>query len=125
MCCAYDHYFDIYASVYPTFKKTYQGAIHFARKQCLNNFHRVHIFLIPFDEEACIDDSDHCVMENRIITVYEPLTAAAMVIQKWWKCIYQKRVDAANIIKEAVREAIANPNTQLCRNRLLREFNGM
>ena len=44
------------------------------------------------------------------------------LVQKQWKMIYQNRVKCANIIKKTAREAIANPNTQLCKNRLLHEF---
>jgi len=48
-----------------------------------------------------------------------------ILIQNWWRKIYNNRIKNANIIKKAIREAIANPNTQLCKNRLLHEFNGM
>ena len=47
------------------------------------------------------------------------------LIQKRWKSIYQNKVNCANIIKNTIRKAIANPYTQLCQNRLLHEFNNM
>jgi hypothetical protein len=57
--------------------------------------------------------------------VYDKKTAAAMKIQKMWRPIYNKRIVAAFIIKKRMRHAIADPSTQMCRNRLLREFNEM
>ena len=48
-----------------------------------------------------------------------------MIIQRKWRTIYNTRFAAAVIIRKRMKQAIANPYTQLCRNRLKREFNQM
>ena len=70
----------------------------------------VKIFKIPLEGEVVIE------------TVYDIQTTAAMIIQRKWKPIYNRRFVAAVIIKKHARRAISNPYTQLCRNRLMREF---
>ena len=50
------------------------------------------------------------------------LNKSLIKIQQRWKEIYNKRVKSINLIKRKYKIAIANPYTQLCRNRLIREF---
>jgi len=88
----------------------------------------VKIFELPFGTHVVIDDSDHTyahyeMYQNHLETVYDPATTAAMIIQKRWRVIYNKRFVSAVIIKRELRKAIANPYTELCKRRLLREFN--
>ena len=90
----------------------------------------VKIFELPFGMHVVIDDSDHDyghyeMYQNHLETVYDPQTTAAMLIQKRWREIYNRRFVAAVIIKRELRKAIANPYTQLCKRRLVREFNEM
>jgi len=47
------------------------------------------------------------------------------LVQQRWRKIYNVRVNSANFIKYHARQAIANPNTQLCQNRLHHEFHDM
>lgn len=81
-----------------------------------------YIFSIPFTLHNYVTISlDDCVIE----TVYDPETVAAMKIQKWWHAIYINRLISAFVIRKHVHRALANPGTQLGRDRLLREFRGM
>ena len=85
------------------------------------------IFELPFDQDVVIDDSDpdypHWEMyRNHVDTIYDPKTTAAMLIQKYWRIIYYKRFVAAVVIKRHLKFAIANPYTELCKRRLMREF---
>ena len=81
----------------------------------------IKIFKIPFGEQ--LDIHHYELYQQCIETVYDPKTTAAMIIQKIWKSIYNRRFVASVIIKKHVRKAISNPYTQLCKNRLIREFN--
>ena len=88
------------------------------------------IFELPYGIHVVIDDTDaeygHYEMyQNHIETVYDPETTAAMIIQKHWRMVYNRRFVAAVIIKRELRKAIANPYTELCKRRLLREFSEM
>ena len=91
----------------------------------------VKIFEIPYGENIAVNDWDTEDIENlelyqyHIEDVYDSQTIAAFIIQKWWRKIYNKRLLAATIIKKRLRKAIANPYTELCRRRLLREFSEM
>jgi len=125
---------NVYTRDLPIFFYYYKQALKYAYKNAviksrgnLNPFiyYNVKIFKIPFKYHVCLNAYDANFYENHIKTVYDPKTTKVMLIQKRWRLIYQKRVDSANIIKDAVREAIANPNTQLCKNRLFHEFHNM
>ena len=132
MCLRYKSE-NSYTRDLPIFFTTYKQALMYAHKNAYIKsrngvqfvFYKVKIFKIPFRSHVCLNETDDAFYENLIETIYDPKTTKVMLIQKRWRTIYQKRVDAANIIKEAVREAIANPGTQLCINRLLHEFNEM
>lgn len=82
----------------------------------------VKIFKIPFNTDVCVNDYGG---ENYIKTVYDPKTTKVMLIQKQWRKIYNTRWVSAWIIKHHIRRAMANPNTQLCKNRLHHEFYDM
>ena len=55
-------------------------------------------------------------------TVYDDVTLAAMKIQKAWRKRFTNRLIAAFVIRKHIKRALANPSTQMCKNRLLREF---
>ena len=80
----------------------------------------VKIFKIPFNQFVNLDPE-----MNYEYIIHDPLTMAVLLIQARWREIYNRRFVAAVIIKKNLRRAIANPNTQLCQNRLIREFNNM
>jgi hypothetical protein len=48
---------------------------------------------------------------------------AVETIQRRFRVYLKKRIDAVVFLQCALRKAIANPYTQLCRKRLMREFN--
>ena len=126
---------------FPTFFNCYDLAIQFGMKEANiittygDNFTsiftpkmtilNVQIFKIPFNQFACLDPEINYkyYMKNHITTVHDPLTTAILLVQKCWRKIYNRRFVAAVIIKRNIRRSIANPSTQLCRNRLMREFN--
>ena len=87
------------------------------------------IFEIPFETEVVVTHDvgyeNYELYDQCIDTVYGPHTTAAMIIQKRWRRIYNTRFASAAIIKKHLKRAISNPYTQLCRKRLLREFNEM
>jgi len=85
------------------------------------------IFELPYGQHVIIDDDDpnyghYELYQSHIETVYDPVTTAAMLIQKCWRVVYHRRFVAAVIIKRELRKAIANPYTEICKRRLLREF---
>ena len=119
---------QMYSKDLPIFFKFYNQAKKYANKNAIikfNTHYIVKIFKINFKYHVCLNALDADFYENYIETVYDPKTTKVMLIQKRWRNIYQKRVDSANIIKEHFKIAIANPNTQLCKNRLLHEFYDM
>lgn len=87
----------------------------------------VKIFKVPYGTPVVINEmyAYYEMYQNHIETVYDTSTTAAMIIQKYWRVIYNERFVAAVIIKKHLRLAIANPYTELCRRRLLREFSEM
>ncbi len=86
----------------------------------------VRIFEIPFGYHVPINTEfafeNYELDQMCIETVYNQPTRAAMVIQRKWRTIYNTRVSSAAIIRKHMKRAIVDPNTQLCRNRLCREF---
>jgi len=82
------------------------------------------IFKVPFGVEITNDDisMDSTIWEHFVITILDRETKAAKVIQRKYRHRYIKRIDAAILIQDHYRVAIANPYTKLCQNRLMREF---
>ena len=82
------------------------------------------IFKIDYGDHVWLyyRNQKRLMYQNHIETVYDPKTTAAMLIQKYWRLVYNRRFVAAVIIKRRLRQAIANPYTELCKRRLMREF---
>ena len=82
------------------------------------------IFKVPFGAGIhCNDISmDSNIWNYFIRTILDRESKAAKTIQKCYHRRYLKKIYAAILIQEHYRKAIANPYTQLCRNRLMREF---
>jgi len=94
----------------------------------------VNIFKIPFNHEFTYYNDDNFKDIYDLIKIYSEsgcfiehicLNKSLIKIQRKWKEIYNKRIKSINLIKKHYKVAIANPYTQLCKNRLLREFNEM
>jgi len=125
----------------PTFFKNYESALFFAYKEAIilpsqpwysdygipekDTVFNIKIFQIPFGLAVSLTTGDDDYMEFYVKTIYDPKTTKIMIIQKKWREIYNTRLVSAWIIKRHIRSAIANPKTQLCKNRLYREFNNM
>ena len=119
----------------PIFFKNYDSALIFAYKEAIilpaqdwykkDTVFNIKIFQIPFGIPVSVRTDDDDYMEFYVKTVYDPKTTKIMIIQKKWREIYNTRLVSAWIIKRHIRRAIANPKTQLCKNRLYREFNNM
>ena len=82
------------------------------------------IFKIDYGDHVWLyyRNQKRLMYQNHIETVYDPKTTAAMLIQKYWRLVYNRRFVAAVIIKRELRKAISNPYTELCKRRLMREF---
>ena len=85
------------------------------------------IFKIPFGVEVCCNDisMDSDIWEYFVRTILDYETKAAKIIQRKYRLRYLKKIDAAIFIQEYYRRAMGDPYTQLCKNRLMREFNEM
>ena len=88
------------------------------------------IFKIPFGRYIPIYGADFSSMDDEIWdfhekTVWDKETRAARLIQEFYRERFELKKSSAILIQQRYREAIANPYTQLCRNRLLHEFNEM
>ena len=56
-------------------------------------------------------------------TIRSRKSLAIEIIQKYYKIYFKRKMDSIIFLQFALRKAIANPYTLLCRKRLLREFN--
>ena len=85
----------------------------------------VFIFKIPFGRNIQLDDIsiDSDIWDYYVDTVIDRETQAVKTIQKQFRIWSGLRYYAASMIQYRFRQAIANPYTQLCKNRLIREFN--
>ena len=85
------------------------------------------IFKVPFGAEVPCDDisMDSHIWDYFVRTILDRETKAAKTIQRKYRLRYLKKIDAAIFIQEYYRRAIGDPYTQLCKNRLMREFNEM
>jgi len=54
--------------------------------------------------------------------VYHIVYRSARIIQKYYRNYLKRKMDAIIFLQYHLRKAIANPYTELCRKRLLREF---
>ena len=146
MCLRYDSLRGLAPIGCPVFFPIYRLALDYATKKAvIMEEHRfallnteyfspkcvfyVKIFEIPFGYNIPIhhhkDAENYELYEMCMKTVYDRETTAVMIIQRKWRTIYNTRFAAAVIIRKRMKHAIANPYTQLCRNRLNREFNQM
>ena len=119
------------------FKNIYEARIYayqHAKRRTFNYLYHqssitlgVCIFKIPFGVEVCCNDisMDSDIWEYFVRTILDYETKAAKVIQRKYRLRYLKKIDAAIFIQEYYRRAIGDPYTQLCKNRLMREFNEM
>ncbi len=70
---------------------------------------------------------DEAISPNRPITlkysiIYHIVYRSARTIQKYFRMYLKRKMDAVIFLQYHLRKAIANPYTELCRKRLLREF---
>ena len=79
------------------------------------------IYEINYDEDFDFDN-----MLNDHIEIYDSHEHnSAKRIQKYFKCYLKRKMDSIILLQYYLRKAIANPRTELCKKRLIREFNGM
>jgi hypothetical protein len=88
------------------------------------------IFKIPFGRYIPIYGADYSSIDDEIWdfherTIWDRQTRAARLIQEFYRERFELKKSSAILIQKVYREAIANPYTQLCRNRLLHEFEDM
>jgi len=87
----------------------------------------VFIFKIPVGRNIQLDDisMESDIWEYYVETIYDRKTQAVKKIQRQFRIWSGLRNTAAWRIQTKFREAIANPYTQLCKNRLTREFKNL
>jgi len=101
---------------------TYFQNIYDARLYSYNKTH-VKVYYIPGNEFEIDSFVDIYNKSKYITTYYQKKINAVMIIEKWYKLHFKKRMDSIIFLQCALRKAIANPGTKLCQKRLLREFN--
>ena len=107
---------------------TYFTNIYDAKLYAWNKTSRYKKYYIPIDDEFEIDQIVDIFDKNTqkfIVTYYCNKINAIIIIEKWYKLHFKKKMDSIIFLQCALRKAIANPSTKLCQKRLLREFNGM
>jgi hypothetical protein len=66
--------------------------------------------------------SDNKPITKKYSIVYHIVYRSARIIQKYYRNYLKRKMDAIIFLQYHLRKAIANPYTELCRKRLLREF---
>ena len=61
--------------------------------------------------------------ENVLIKIFNVQIRKLIFIQRFYKKRYHRRLSATLVLQRRLREAISCPYYQLCKKRLLREFN--
>jgi len=92
----------------------------------------VYIFKIPFGVDVPLYDpkfsniaDDEMFFYYHYKTIWDRETSAARLIQNIYRSRFKSRVESATLIQKYYRKAISCPYIQLCKNRLMREFNEM
>ena len=137
LCVKFDKNRENYSGSHHFFQ-TYSDALKFAKQLAIivdryDWTKRTYIFYVKIFElphyHYVIGDIDYYQgnydNHRHVVTVYDTKTIATIIIQKRWRIIYNRRVVAASLIKRQLKWAIANPYTELCKRRLLREFEEM
>jgi len=107
----------------PLFFMSYIECKQFARESVKTYPYDWHVYF--GNDSRCRIDFFHVNIfkgEKLLETVYDDIILASMKIQKAWRKRFTNRLIAAFIIRKHIKRAIANPSTQMCKNRLLREF---
>jgi len=79
------------------------------------------IYEIYFNEDFDLDS----ILNYPIEIYHSREVLAAKRIQKHFKIYTKRKLDAIIFLQYSLKRAIANPRTELCKKRLLREFHGM
>ena len=120
-------FFDIYkASIY-AYKMSYQS---------IPNTTKSNYFMVKYRTIICKHNKvpkytfDEFIDKNRPTTIRYAVVkhvkiSCAEIIQRQFRKYLKRKLDAAIFLQYHLRKAIANPYTELCRRRLLREFNEM
>ena len=99
----------------------------------LDTYYEVYsnIYKIPYGQDITFGAGDGWINlkydyhEYLVEKIRYKKVIAAETIQKYYRLHLLKKTRAVKILQRRIREAIANPYTELCRKRLLREFNEM
>ena len=104
---------------------TYFTNIYDARLYAYRKTNRKVYYIPNIPNEFEIDSFVDISSSVFIATYYQRKINVVSVIERWYKPHFKKKIDAVVFLQYALRKAIANPYTQLCHKRLLREFNNM
>ena len=127
MCLVFNNY-NLENISYPRFyQNIFEARVYAISHAKLHNvqghlyINHARIYEITYDE-----DFDFENMLNHHIETYDSHEVlAALIIQKKYKEYLKRKMDAIILLQYTLRKAIANPRTELCQKRLLREFDSM
>ena len=81
------------------------------------------VYKVYYNEDFDIESYDY---QNDYIEMYEDNRFVQLErIQYRYKQYHKRKMDAVILLQNCLKQAIANPRTELCKKRLIREFNGM
>ncbi len=107
----YDKFYDIYDALISAYKKS---IVNF-RANIPNRNQRY-----GFNYTSMVSSYS---TSKTLFTVFHIKIRKAIIIQRFYKKRFRKRLLAILVLQRRFREAIGNPYTQICKRRLLTEFN--
>ena len=125
MCLVFNNKSRTYISPPRFFQSIFAARIYsisHAKIHILNNELYINyacIYKVYYDDDFEIENNLHIEMYR------DRGTLSAILIQKQYRKHFKRRFKAIVYLQNALKRAITNPRTELCKKRLLREFNVM
>lgn len=140
MCLVYSNQHRLPISNPNNFKNIFEARVFACKHATLQWFDNkyfsnyVRIFKIPFGKDvksvakqhnAVLLMYDNCRLDTSdlwlsyVETRYNRKTFAVYIIQKFYKIHYKKKMDSIILLQYALRKAISNPYTPLCKRRFI------
>ena len=132
MCLVYNN-FQRDAISHPTFFKNIFKARVFAFKHAKLHFfdniyflNKVRIFKFKYGQDSIVHDDHTIEFWDSYVEGYNcPEIDAISVIKNYYIRYFKRKMDAIYFLQYALKKAISNPKTELCKRRLLEEYNEM
>jgi hypothetical protein len=132
MCLVYSNQQRLPISRPNNFKNVFEARVFSCKHAKIHWFdnkyfvNHVRIFKIPFGKDVVMYDDGGLDTIDLWLTYFETKYSrkilAVSVIQKMYRIHYKKRMDSIIFLQLALRKAIINPYTPLCKRRLINEF---